>query len=77
MDGAAFPLEERTRQAEGEVGRRQLAIGPAVAPVEAGVGDRGLGCREAPFQGFTPLARPATFMERHDPDVYARGRTSS
>jgi ribosomal protein S18 acetylase RimI-like enzyme len=22
--------------------------------------------------GFTPLARPATFMERHDPDVYLR-----
>lgn len=22
--------------------------------------------------GFTPLARPATFMERHDPEVYQR-----
>lgn len=23
--------------------------------------------------GFTPLKRPEVFMERHDPDVYARG----
>jgi GNAT superfamily N-acetyltransferase len=23
--------------------------------------------------GFTPLKRPAMFMERHDPDVYRRG----
>lgn len=22
--------------------------------------------------GFTPLKKPASFMERHDPDVYAR-----
>lgn len=24
--------------------------------------------------GFTPLKKPETFMERHDPDVYERTR---
>jgi hypothetical protein len=24
--------------------------------------------------GFTPLKKPETFMERHDPDVYARAQ---